>query len=243
MKKVLFTLSLLLFVYTANSQILITLIFGDKLNSPNLEFGLEGGANFLNMSNTPNSQSLTSWNLGFYFDFKLNPKLFIHTGVLVKTIMGCSGLTPYSLNDTSLDNAFKGGTVDREIHYFNVPVLLRYRFIDNFHIEGGFQAGLRYKAFDHFMQSVDETDDLNFKNNVKDDFARLDFGPEVGLGYKFANGPGMTISARYYYGVVDVNKIETGIQNNSAAYLNLSIPIGKKKAAEKSAEKKAASGI
>jgi hypothetical protein len=35
---------------------------------------------------------------------------------------------------------------------------------------------------------------------------------------------------KYYYGLVDVNKAMTGIQTNSALYLNLSIPIGKAKA-------------
>jgi hypothetical protein len=240
MKKTLFTAILLLFVYTVNSQVLISLLLGDKLNSPNLEFGLDGGANFLNMSNTPNSKNLTSWNLGFYFDFKLQPKLFIHTGVLVKTIMGCSGLTPYSLPTSSLDSAFKGGTVDREIHYFNVPVLLRYQFFKTFHIEGGFQAGLRYKSYDLFKQTVENEDDLNYKHYIKDDIARLDFGPMAGIGYKFDKGPGMTLDARFYYGVVDVNKVDAGTQNVSAIYLNASFPIGKKKAAEKAAEKKEA---
>ena len=78
---------------TAKSQVLISLLLGDKLNTGKIEFGLDGGVNWLTMSNTPNAKYLFDWNLGFYFDFKMkNPHLFIHSGVLVKSKMGTTGL-------------------------------------------------------------------------------------------------------------------------------------------------------
>ena len=43
----------------------------DKLNSEGLEFGLEGGVNWSNISNLDADKSLSTFNLGFYFDFKL----------------------------------------------------------------------------------------------------------------------------------------------------------------------------
>ena len=54
-----------------HSQVLLSLIFGDKLNSEGLEFGLEGGVNWSNISNLDADKSLSTFNLGFYFDFKL----------------------------------------------------------------------------------------------------------------------------------------------------------------------------
>ncbi len=106
MKKILIPLVLtvltLTISMTAKSQVLISLLLGDKLNTGKIEFGLDGGVNWLTMSNTPNAKYLFDWNLGFYFDFKMkNPHLFIHSGVLVKSKMGTTGLDPYSLsNDT-----------------------------------------------------------------------------------------------------------------------------------------------
>jgi hypothetical protein len=188
----------------------------------------------LNMTNLPHSQSLNTWNLGFYFDFVTkNPKLFIHSGVLVKTKMGATGITPYSVGNAPVDDIFSDGSVTRSVNYFNVPFLLRYRFYDYFFVEGGIQLGLRYTAYDTFKRDVYESDDLEFKYAVKDNFARLDAGGEGGVGYKLRKGTGMTISAKYYYGFVDVDKVTTGSQKNTAVYLNLSIPIGKAKAAEK----------
>jgi hypothetical protein len=245
MKKIFAIVFFSLVVYTANSQVLISLLFGDKLNTPALEFGLEGGASFLNMSNTPGSKNLTSWNLGFYFNILVKPQVYIYTGVLVKGGMGCAGLAPYSLDNADLDSAFVGGSVDRYISYFDVPIMLKYRFKNHFEVSGGIQAGLRYKAVDVFSKTYGPSgrneDNLVYDNNDKDNYAHLDFGLEAGLGYLLPKvAQGMTISAKYYYGLVDVNLPESGHQNNQAIYLNAAIPIGKKKAQEKAAAAKAA---
>ncbi|WP_394774213.1 hypothetical protein [Flavobacterium sp.] len=45
MKKGLLLLIALFCMAPARSQVLISLLFGDKLNSPFLEFGLDGGIN------------------------------------------------------------------------------------------------------------------------------------------------------------------------------------------------------
>ena len=71
MKKTILLFAFLLTAYTANSQVLISLLFGDALNSPNVEFGLDGGVNFGNIANLESSKSLAMFNLGFYFDIKL----------------------------------------------------------------------------------------------------------------------------------------------------------------------------
>ena len=244
MKKIKLLIASLVLLFTLNttahSQVLISLLLGDKLNSGKIEFGLDGGVNFLSMSNTPGGKSLFDWNLGFYFDFKLKPQnLFVHTGVLVKSKMGIGDLAPYPLSNDTLNDAFIGGYVDRKINYFNVPILLRYQFYKYFFVEGGTQLGLRYTAFDFFNNNLPEKDDLIYKNVTKNNYTRLDAGGEIGLGYKLKKGTGMTIHADYYFGFVDVNKTLAGQQKNSSWYINLSIPIGKAKA-EKAAKEKAA---
>lgn len=240
MRSVFLTVIFVLTMQSAShAQVLITLLLGDKLNSDKLEFGLAGGVDFLNMSNTPDAKMLTDWNLGFYFDFKLAQKLYLHTGVRVKSKMGTGSLQPYSLNNMALDSAFSGGNVDRKINYFNVPVLIRYRLIDYLHVEGGIQLGLRYTAFDKFSNTIVEDDDLQYSNSIKDDLEHLDAGFQAGIGYKLKQGTGMTISADYYYGFVDVNKVLQGSQRNSAIYIDVSVPIGRAKAAKKEEEKAA----
>lgn len=236
------TLLLVLLIFTINStgrsQVLISLILGDELNTGNVEFGLDGGINFLNISNIPNAKTLNDWHLGFYFDIKTKQKnLFIHTGVIVKSKMGAAGIEPYPVGDSYVDSAFAGGSIERKINYFHVPVMLRWRFIDFFHLEGGIQLGLRYTAYDHFIKDVYNDEDLKFSYDIKDNFERIDAGGVAGIGYKLQKGEGVTLSVRYYYGFVDIDKITAGSQIPSSTYLCVSIPIGRGKINREKAQK------
>lgn len=247
MKKIFTTLFIAVVLFfiqsTVKSQVLISLLLGDKLNTGKIEFGLDGGVNWLTLSNTPQAKHLFDWNLGFYFDFKMkNPHLFIHTGVLVKSKMGASGLSPYPLGNDTLDQVFMGGHVERKINYFNVPVMLRYRFNSFFHVEGGIQLGLRYTGYDVFYNEISKKDDLRYMNDVADNYTRIDAGTLVGIGHRFHRGEGMILSLRFYNGFVDADRVAEGNQYYSAIYLTGAIPIGKAKAERKAAEKAAENG-
>jgi len=237
-KKFLFPV-LVFFVYTAKTQVLISLLLGDKLNSGKMEFGLEGGFNWSTIKNLEKAKSLRTFNLGFYFDIKLkNPSWMVNTGVIVKSAMGADELPVYSLGNTDLNNAFTGGEVSRKINYFNVPILMKYRFKNNIYLKAGTQLGLRYKAYDLFSNAIKEKDDLNYKLKIKDNFHPIDAGLAFGAGYRLMKGNGMNIGIQYYFGLVDIVIDDTSPkQYNRVFYVTAGIPIGKnpkKKKADKS---------
>jgi hypothetical protein len=239
MKKLLLVATLL-YIQSVNSQVLISLIFGDKLNSPKVEFGLEGGANFSTITNLEGANNRTDFNLGFYFDFMLkNPAWAINTGVIVKSTLGANGLPVYSLNNTELDNAFVGGHVDRKINYFNVPIMIKYKFDNHIYVKAGTQLGLLSKAYDEFKSDF-EGEDLTYKNKIRDQIHVIDAGLAIGAGYRLMKGNGMNIGVNYYYGLVTVMKGDSNPnQYNRSFYITAGIPIGKGKAGKKAAEKKA----
>ena len=219
---------ILLIVPVANAQVLISLLFGDALNTGNVEFGLDGGINLATMDGIDKAKYLTAWNLGFYFDIKLpDSSWMIHTGVIVKSTLGAENLPVYTLNDEDLDDAFSGGTVTTSLQYFNVPIMLKYRLKSHFFVEGGGMLGLLHKATDEFNNSVQETDDLTFERNVKKEYHPLDAGFMIGVGYRLFGGNGMNLGIRYYYGMVDVY-IDDSTPNvyNRALYFTVGIPIG-----------------
>jgi hypothetical protein len=229
MRKLLLVCGILAGSFSSKGQILISLLLGDKLNSNKIEFGLTGGANFASIQGLSGSKSTPLFNLGFYFDIKLknSPHLLLNTGVLVKSSMGASGITPYPLNNPDLDTLFKGGSVKRTLRYFNVPVLIKYKFKSNFFIETGVQLGLLYEAFDEFKQGVNHEEDLTFKNETRHNYHALDVGMISGLGFKLMKGLGMTFGARYYYGLANINKSTYNpSQYNRSLYLYACIPIG-----------------
>ncbi len=82
MKKPLLLLFFLFAVYTMQSQVLIALLLGDKLNSGNIEFGLDGGMSFSSITGMDSRRNLNSFDLGFYFDIKIKDPWYLNTGVL-----------------------------------------------------------------------------------------------------------------------------------------------------------------
>nr|WP_294786578.1 porin family protein [uncultured Flavobacterium sp.] len=240
MKKGFLILFALLCMNQAKSQVLISLLFGDKLNSPYLEFGLEGGINLSEISNLESSGMNPGFNLGFYFDFrsKKNPAWMINTGVIVKSPMGARHIPVYSLDDVNLDNSFEGGTVNREIRYFNVPILIKYQFKNRIYLKAGPQLGLLASAFDEFSNEINK-DDLTYKKKIKDQIRVIDAGIALGTGYHMNVGNGLNVTIQYYYGLVPVMKGDGPNVYNRSLYLTAGIPIGKGKAAKKQAEKDA----
>ncbi len=250
MKKYIIILGLLLIGFTSQSQVLITLLLGDKLNSENLEFGLEGGINWTNISGMETKNFARKWNLGFYFDIRLKNQWFLYTGVLVKSNMGVDKLTDNDLDflqatiyhDLNDNNQRAEGDYSQKMNYFLVPALIKYKFKNHMYVEAGPQFGLMYKSWVEFESDIDGRDAV-IKEYNKEKINKFDVGIMVGFGYTLFKGTGWTLGAKYYYGFVNVYKGVPGTKNSSI-FLKLNIPIGagekaKQKAAEKAAKKKA----
>lgn len=205
-------------------QVLISLIFGDKLNSDKIEFGLEGGAVFTTLTDIPDAENRIAFDLGFYFNIRLKERLFLGTGVLVKSPMGVDGIAPYPTGDSGLDLLLEDGAVLRKLGYFNVPAMLHYRFKSKLFAEGGVQLGLLNKAVDEFYADVNGGE-LLFERDVKSVMAKFDMGLVAGMGYRLMEGKSLQLGVRYYEGLLDVMKETDGVRNR-ALYLFARLPIG-----------------
>jgi hypothetical protein len=242
MKKYLLVIAIVLAGITSQSQVLITLLLGDKLNSDGLEFGLEGGMNWTKISGMETSSFARKWNLGFYFDIRLKNQWYLYTGVLVKSNFGVDKLTDMDLNALGvspyMDNndARIEGDYSQKINAFMVPALIRYKFKNHIYVEAGPQFSLMYKSWVEFNANVDGKD-ATFKEYNKDKINKIDAGIMTGIGYKLLKGTGWTLGAKYYYGFVDVFKDVSGTKNSSI-YLKLEIPIGAGEKAQKKKEEK-----
>jgi len=131
---------------------------------------------------------------------------------------------------------FSTGHVTRKINNFSVPILLKYRFAERFHLEAGTMLALRTKGYDEFKNTIYEKDDASFKLDIKDNYKRIDAGIMVGAGIKLYKKipKSSQLGIRYYYGLVDPLIDNPGkSQNFSSLYLYFSIPIGVSKAESK----------
>lgn len=216
----------LLFNYGVKGQVLISLLFGDALNSDKIEFGLNGGMNRSNFIGLEDAEGLNNFNLGFYFHIHLKNSSYFSTGVMVKSSVGASGMTTYSMGNEDFDVLFQDGELTTKINIFYVPVMFHQRFNNRWYIEAGPMPGLRTKATDIFKVATLDGD-LEFKKDVRDEYSRLDFGFMGGVGYKVAKQIKSTaIGVNYYIGVVDVKISPDVTAKNNSWYFYVKIPIG-----------------
>lgn len=221
--------------HTSKAQVLISLVFGDKLNSNKIEFGLDGGISVSDLRGLPFSKSRTSFNLGFYFDIKLrDTSWMVHTGVMVKSSFGARKLPVYSLDDPALNDVFANGSVTRKLSYFNIPIMLKYRFARKFTAEAGPMISLINKGVDEFIASVEDDDDLIHTVKIRNQYHPLDFGFIGGVGYRLMKGNGLNLGIRYYFGLTDIEIDDSGPDVfNRSFYAYVGIPIGVSKKAKK----------
>jgi hypothetical protein len=229
MKKYLLFIFLLSMSFGANSQILMSLIFGDKLNSDGLEFGLDGGINLSNISGLDGNKVIAPLNIGFYFDIRIKNQWSFYTGVLVKSELGVNEL---SMDDLEFLNARiyeDGGSYSQRIRYFLVPTLIKYAFDNYIYVEGGPMFGLMTNAWIQY-----ETDTDGFESRVKefnkDDINRFEMGVALGIGYRL-KGKGWSFGVRFYNGFTNIYKNRSGTHNR-ALFFKVNVPIGAKKAKE-----------
>jgi len=209
-----------------NGQVLISLLFGEALNSEKIEFGLSGGMNRSYINSISGSRGMNNFDLGFYFHILMKNSSYISTGVHVKSNVGATGMPTYAIGDANFDSVYQDGTLTKKIPCFYVPILFHQRFNNRWYIEAGPQLGLIYKSKDIFTTSEFDGE-LTYTKVVQDQYKNIDAGILGGAGYKLKKQTkSMSIGISYYYGLVNVSKDPDITVNNSAIYFYLKIPIG-----------------
>jgi len=244
MKKHLLLLTFLFISFGIQSQVLIALLLGDKLNTGNIEFGLDGGFNYASISGLDTNNKLSEFNIGFYFDIKIKEPWYLNTGILMKSTLGVDDLSVDDLEflNTTIYLDQNGevieGDYSQKMNYFLLPVLAKYKFKSNLYAEAGLQFGWMYKSWVQFDSNIDGNS-ARIKENNKDVINWFDMGIAAGAGYRLLNGYGWTLGIRYYYGFMDVYKDKSGTKNSSL-FLKLNIPIGVSDDMKEKAEKQKA---
>jgi len=226
MKKYLIIVLFLIVSSETRGQVLISLIFGDALNTGMIEFGLVGGYNYSKISGMEGGDYLGNFNLGFYFDIRVKKPWYIYTGVMVKQNEGVDGLTEKDLVKLGATIWEEEGTYSQVTKTFLVPILIRHRWENHIFAEAGMQFGLTYNGWIEFNHEKDKVE-ARIRETNKEKLVVLDAGFMAGLGYKLKhkNDTGLTFSVKYYYGLVNAYKGISGTKNSSV-FLLMTIPIG-----------------
>ncbi|HEX4850528.1 MAG TPA: porin family protein, partial [Puia sp.] len=170
--------------------------------------------------------------LALYFTLQLNDRFYFQLEAIPKSPYGAKNIKPYPVGDSSVDNIFKNGSVERKIKTISLPLLIRYRIGGLWFIETGPQIDWMLGGKDIFTVKSGNNE-LSNTINVDDDITKFDIGWAGGLVYKLKKDVSMAVGIRYFYGLTDIIKSTPGNQHNSAWLMSVYIPIGAGKAAAK----------
>lgn len=203
MKKILcLTFAALGFVFTSQAQ--------------EVQFGAKAGVNFadLNGDNTSDSDEMrTSFHVGGIAEIKFSEKFSLQPELMFSSQGYKMDFTFDGMQDIAPDGT-KGNLTSR-LNYINLPVMAKYYIIKGLSLEAGPQLGFLVSAKDEI-----EFPDNSLEFDVKDDYKKLDFGLNFGLGYKLDNG--VFFNGRYNMGlteIVDYGDVKNGVFQLSAGFM------------------------
>ncbi len=228
MKKLFFLLLLVCISFTtARSQILIALVFGDKLNTPNIEFGLNVGGNLTTLTDHPDAKYLTGMNIGMYFNFKLSDHFYLHPELLFMNQMGSRGLDDRDLPSGPEWTENETLKTWREMNYGTLIFLPRYKLTNQLYFEAGIHGSLLLSADSYVTVNPESTSELQYKDCIRADLTKMDVGFDVGFGYKFGHGKGVNLSLRFSHGFVNTLKdVSQPAEYNRGFHVQVGIPVG-----------------
>jgi hypothetical protein len=233
LKKTVATILMLCIHAPMFAQVLIALLFGEKLQSEKLTFGLSFIPTYSTISNIEGAKFKNGFGVGLYFDIKITKNFFIHPEAIPKSSLGTTGLPPYPTGIDSLDSFFSNGSISRKIKAISVPLLCRYRIKGLLFAEAGPQIDWMLNVKDTYRVDVNG-DDVTYTTELKNQYNRFDLGLAAGLHCKLKKDKGIGLGVRYFYGLTDIDS-NIGSQTNQAFYINILIPVGAGKAAEENA--------
>src|SRR6476646_353478 len=143
MRKLIFFFLMIFLSSVSQGQVLISILFGDKLNTDAIIFGLHVDYSWNKMTSIEPQDPLGRLNLSLFFNVKINDQWRAEIEALAKNTRGGKGIAPYPLTDPDLNAQFADGSVERRINYVGLMSAIQYNIQQSWYIEAGPQLTIR----------------------------------------------------------------------------------------------------
>ena len=127
----------------AHGQVLLGILFGDKIASERFHIGLNVGANLADLSGIDGTELKPGLMLGLVAEWKVAGNFYLQPELLPFYHAGAKGMPP-ALEDAPppLDTLVADKSAERKLSYFEIPVIVKYGALRNrLHIGAGPQVG------------------------------------------------------------------------------------------------------
>ena len=226
MKKIVFVLFI---SFMANSflqgQVLLTIIFGDKLNSPTTEFGLNAGVSLSSLTGFDNSTHSNNLAMGMFFTWKFHERYQFQPELYFSFKGGAENMPPFFIDDPGVELPIDQMDISRKTNYLSLPLLFKVKMVNQFRFIIGPQFSLMSSNTDYMRYKVDKKKDLVARQKDRSEVGAMDIGISTGIGYKLGKGEGVSIEAKYYLGLLDTSARPDINSKNRMIILQAGIPI------------------
>ncbi len=220
-----FLIALMGFAKQADSQVLIGLLFGDKLNKGPIEFGLDLIINRSMTTIDNGSEPNSRLGFGLYMDYKFSNNLILSGSLFFASPKGEKNFNDKDPLYNLTDSLWVGSNTLRELNYFEFPVMIEYRAYDRIGLGVGGYISYMTNAHDYYELSTDDGD-ITHRRSIMSNLNRLDYGVMAGLHYHFDGEPGSQIQLTYTRGLAELLKDGSkGNGYNEVWQLGIMIPI------------------
>jgi hypothetical protein len=194
----------------SQGQVLLGILFGDKLSSERFHIGLTVGPNLANLSGIDGTSIKPGIVLGLLGEWRVSEHLFLQPELLPFYQVGARDWPRRELQPP-LDSIASDQSGARKLSYFEVPVMLKYGLAQNrLHLGAGPQIGFLLGATDEGQATV-AGGRVTVESDLEDDLSSTDAGIVFAAEYKLAPDPFATsLGVRYYLGLTDILKDNPG---------------------------------
>ncbi len=229
-----FLIAFLLIPSAAQGQVLIALLFGEKLSTERFQLGVNASfaaSAFMGFKD----RMLPGWSLSVYGEIRLHERFHLQPELALKFPGGADDLSssipgyPFAaVGEPTIDGVVNEGKVKRELRYVALPILGRV-LLGPVGLGIGPQLGVLVHAQDTTSQKEGATR-VSLSRSVAHELRRVDAGIVLSLDYSFWKEQKMRslrIRGTGYVGLVDtIRNNPHGAIRNWNVMLGLDIPIG-----------------
>lgn len=209
----------------AASQILMVLLFGDKLSSESLQIGIKLDRAFTNLTELDGADMRSGWAFGAFGEIPLSARWSLQPELTMTTPGGAMTFIGDPTGVPGLDGLFSEVSVTRKLSYSNLVLPLKAN-LGRFAIGIGPQVSYLRKAEDFYEGLVTGEDQFTLESDIVDTLNRWDVGLAAKVEFYLKPERGMQsprIHIARFLGLTDIVRDNTG---NPVKGWGISIGIG-----------------
>jgi hypothetical protein len=213
----------------ASSQVLLVLLFGDKLSTESFQIGIKLDRAFTSQSELDGADVRSGWAFGAFGEIRLNDSWSLQPELTLTTPGGSGSFIGDETGVPELDAVFSDVSVTRKLSYSNLQMFLKVK-PGPVAIGVGPQLSYLRKAQDVYQGLVTGEDAFTLESDIVEIMNRWDVGIAANLEWYLKPDRGMKslrVHVTPFLGLIDTIKDNTGNSvNNWGVSVGVGIPVG-----------------